>query len=186
MPDTDWYQIVQGSSVFQGDLLMNCPVGTVAELPLPIPDDYQPPVEVRFLDLVVMTQSCDLLNDKVEDVLLAQVIDWAEAVRADAGTNPSIKGKDFRKALIAGNVPGMSLLIKRLAAPTLSWSVVDFHRLVVLPKPFVRRFAASIGPRLRLGSPYLEHLSQAFARYFMRVGLPHPLKDFETEGKVDP
>jgi len=29
-----------------------------------------------------------------------------------------------------------------------------------------------------LNSPYLEHLSQNFARYFMRVGLPSDLPDF--------
>jgi hypothetical protein len=30
-------------------------------------------------------------------------------------------------------------------------------------------------PRLRLRSPYREHLSQASARFFMRVGLPRPV-----------
>ncbi len=29
-----------------------------------------------------------------------------------------------------------------------------------------------------------EHLAQAFARYFMRVGLPHDAKTFEKEGDV--
>jgi hypothetical protein len=185
MPDADWYQVVQGDSVYQGDLLMNCPVGTVAELPQPIPKDFQPAVDVRVFDLIVMTQSCDLVNDKVEDVLLAQIIAWPEVVRLNA-TNQLIRSTSFRKSLVEGNVPGMSLLNKREASPTMPWSVVDFHRLFVLPKPFVRRFAESVGSRLRLGSPYLEHLSQAFARYFMRVGLPHPLEDFETEGRVDP
>jgi len=31
-------------------------------------------------------------------------------------------------------------------------------------------------PRLRLRPPYREHLSQAFARFFMRVGLPTDIK----------
>ena len=30
-------------------------------------------------------------------------------------------------------------------------------------------------PRLRLLAPYREYLSQAFARFFMRVGLPQPV-----------
>ncbi|MHB1424077.1 MAG: hypothetical protein ACYC3I_12945 [Gemmataceae bacterium] len=64
------------------------------------------------------------------------------------------------------------------------WSVVDFHRLFTLPKMFVSRFAANVGPRLRLRSPYREHLAQAFARYFMRVGLPHDARVFEKEGDV--
>src|SRR5262249_39772943 len=37
---------------------------------------------------------------------------------------------------------------------------------------------------LRLHSPYREHLAQAFARYFMRVGLPHDARAFEKEGDV--
>jgi len=62
--------------------------------------------------------------------------------------------------------------------------VVDFHRLFTLPKAFVSWFAASSGPRLRLRSPYREHLAQAFARYFMRVGLPNEARAFEKEGDV--
>jgi len=36
---------------------------------------------------------------------------------------------------------------------------------------------------LRMLSPYREHLAQGFARYFMRVGLPHDAKAFVAEGK---
>lgn len=92
----------------------------------------------------------------------------------------------FRKQLIEGAVPALSLLHKREQEPPLEWSVVTFHRLYSLPKPFLRGFAASLGPRLRLRSPYREHLAQAFARYFMRVGLPHDARAFEKEGDVKP
>ena len=34
---------------------------------------------------------------------------------------------------------------------------------------------------LRLLSPYREHLSQAFARYFMRVGLPQNIPSFPEQ-----
>jgi hypothetical protein len=34
------------------------------------------------------------------------------------------------------------------------------------------------GRRLRLLPPYREHLSQAFARFFMRVGLPVDIPPF--------
>lgn len=33
-----------------------------------------------------------------------------------------------------------------------------------------------------LPSPYREHLAQALARYFMRVGLPHDAQGFISEG----
>jgi hypothetical protein len=36
--------------------------------------------------------------------------------------------------------------------------------------------------RLRLTSPYKEHFAQAFARFYMRVGLPHDAGSFESAG----
>ena len=51
-------------------------------------------------------------------------------------------------------------------------TVVDFHRIYTIPKEFIQEIALSQNERLRLLPPYREHLSQAFARYFMRVGLP--------------
>ena len=57
--------------------------------------------------------------------------------------------------------------------------VVDFHRLYTLPLQFLRKRAGDEGRRLRLQPPYREHLSQAFARYFMRVGLPVDIAPFK-------
>ena len=56
--------------------------------------------------------------------------------------------------------------------------VVDFRRVYSLPLTFVRERAARTGERLRLLSPHREHLSQAFARYFMRVGRPQDIPPF--------
>jgi hypothetical protein len=63
-------------------------------------------------------------------------------------------------------------------------------RLVGADFPDVEPFACrghewlelrAIGGRLgwRLQSPYLEHFSQAFARFFMRVGLPSAVPPFK-------
>jgi hypothetical protein len=52
-------------------------------------------------------------------------------------------------------------------------SLVDFHEILSLPRVFLEIWTMrTMIPRLRLLPPYREHLSQAFARYFMRVGLP--------------
>jgi hypothetical protein len=56
--------------------------------------------------------------------------------------------------------------------------IVDFRRIYSLPLTFVRKRAARTGAGLRLLPPYREHLSQAFARYFMRVGLPRDIPAF--------
>jgi len=49
---------------------------------------------------------------------------------------------------------------------------VDFHRIYTVPKAYLKQIALNNKFRIRLLPPYREHLSQAFARYFMRVGLP--------------
>ncbi|MDY7014014.1 MAG: hypothetical protein SVX43_10540 [Cyanobacteriota bacterium] len=56
---------------------------------------------------------------------------------------------------------------------SLSHRVVDFHDVYTLPRVFLESLLQNRGQyRLRLRPPYREHLSQAFARFFMRVGLP--------------
>ena len=54
--------------------------------------------------------------------------------------------------------------------------IVDFHSVHTVPRTFLGTLVAERGAkRLRLLPPYREHLSQSFARFFMRVGLPTPI-----------
>jgi hypothetical protein len=57
--------------------------------------------------------------------------------------------------------------------------VVDFRQIFSLPVAYLRKHAAGLDPRWRLESPYREHFSQAFARFFMRVGLPTAIPTFK-------
>jgi hypothetical protein len=57
--------------------------------------------------------------------------------------------------------------------------VVDFGQIFSLPPAYLEKKADTSGERLRLDSPFLEHFSQAFARYFMRVGLPSQIPPFK-------
>jgi hypothetical protein len=41
-----------------------------------------------------------------------------------------------------------------------------------LPYSYLSKHAESLNDRWRLQPPFLEHFSQAFARFFMRIGLP--------------
>jgi hypothetical protein len=186
MNDPSWYEITEGAVLQQGDLLKDCPVFVVNgpwRWPLPVNIDLE--IGAKTLDVVVMSQSCDLENDKVEDVLLAHIARWRDVVLTELERgNEVVRSSKFRKLLVDGSVPGLSLLHKHDEPPALPWSVVDFRELFSLPIAFAKQFAASCGARLRLRSPYREHLAQAFARYFMRVGLPHDARAFEKEGDV--
>ena len=185
MDTVSWYETVQTESLLQGDILFMCPVATVlGPWSFPI-DEKQISYELVQMNAIVMTQSCDLENQKIDLVLLARITDWQTVVLTECHKgNTTIKSRDFRKKLIDGNIPGISLLHKHEAEPKLDWSIVDFHQLYTLPKMFLEQYAKSLGPRLRLRSPYREHLAQGFARYFMRVGLPHDAKAFEKEGDI--
>ena len=180
-----WYSIIHGGGLMQGDIIKQCPVPLVDIPAWPLPDDFEADVDIFTYDLVILSQSCDLENEKIEEVILAQIIDW-EAYRSEAirQGKEHVKSTNFRRALVAGNVPNLSILHKHEDPPTMNWSIVDFHRIFVLPKSLVSAVIAASGPRLRLEPPYREHLAQAFARYFMRVGLPHDAKDFIQEGKI--
>jgi hypothetical protein len=54
--------------------------------------------------------------------------------------------------------------------------VVNFYEVFTVPRDFLEDVLRQRQrARLRLRPPYREHLSQAFARFFMRVGLPQPV-----------
>lgn len=187
MNPESWYDVTTGPTLLQGDLVPGCPISRI-EREWTFPLQLQQVVgNIVSADLIVMTQSCDLENDKIAQVLLAQVSDWPAVVKEGiAHGNAAVRSREFRKKLIVGAIPGLSLLHKFEGPPKFEWSVVNFHRLYTLPKVFLQQYAQSLGPRLRLRSPYREHLAQAFARYFMRVGLRHDAKAFEKEGDVSP
>ena len=58
------------------------------------------------------------------------------------------------------------------------FTLVEFSRLFMTSRESLQEFAKSKDSRPRLNPPYREHLSQAFARYFMRVGLPSDIPSF--------
>ncbi len=177
MPES-WYEVVAGRELEQADILARCPIPRVTGVQWPIGESLQ--VELADVDLIVLTQSCDLVSDKVDEVLLATVRTYNEMCATDGQTNTIIRGRQWRKALQQGDLNPYCLLQCRDAAPVADWSIVDFHHLFSLPKPYLEDVAEQQGDRLRLVAPYREHVAQAFARYMMRVGLPTTLQEFEA------
>jgi hypothetical protein len=175
--------IVDGDDIEQGDILEGCPV-------------FLPPNDLvigaigaettaKFAwqrqDLIVMSQSCDLSKgrEKVDDVLLCAV--WKRSELRGAGNH--LGEDEGMEEARKGRLPGFHVL----AASVLSGfereiRVVDFRRVHSLPVPFVRN-TAKAAERLRLLPPYREHLSQSFARFFMRVGLPVDIPPFTGKKK---
>src|SRR5262249_32119357 len=157
MPDSpDWYEVTQGSGLLQGDLLQDCPIPRGRGLEhWPLLAGQLLDVDIDQEEVVIVSQSCDLANEKIQDVVLAQVLDWSVACRELIRQgNTFARSRNFRRALVAGNIPSLSLLHKRDSAPTLGCSLVDFHRLFVLPKPVVLVVPRTSFARTPLPLPY--------------------------------
>jgi hypothetical protein len=58
------------------------------------------------------------------------------------------------------------------------FSIVNFHSIYAAPKDYLLELAGRQNLRIRLRPPYRENLSQAFGKYFMRVGLPLDIRAF--------
>ena len=165
---------VTGSELAQGDRLPDCLVPT-------LPDDFSPActsadVAIHTVDLVIVTQSCDLANAKSGLVALCPVysLPTFEAV------NPHFAKKGVWEEVRKGRREGLHLLASpENPAVSREALVVNFREIFSLPIGYLRSHAGSLVSRHRLQSPYLEHFSQAFARFFMRVGLPAAIPPFD-------
>lgn len=170
-----WFAVVNGDALQQGDVLEACPV----VVPKVTPDgELAPEVSVETYDVVVLTQSCELENDKADFVLVCPLWSLEEVGEADS----FLRSTNGKEALRRGQLPGYHLLNKsELRDHIRDFRVVDFRRTVSLPIAYVTQMASRRSPRLRLLPPYREHLAQAFARFFMRVGLPVDIPPFRKK-----
>lgn len=134
-----------------------------------------------------MTQACDLAQGKVTQVTLCPIRhvteykkEWEGALRAGKKLPSADQWQSRIKQIRDGRILNLCLLNARqadgAAGLTIPHQLVDFHEVFSLPLEFLTRWVtAQAKNRLRLLPPYREHLSQAFARYFMRVGLPRDI-----------
>lgn len=177
MADYPWYEVVQGDSIEQGDILRRCAVFSPPDqLVLSDNSEEESIAEFEWVerDLTVVSQTCDLVKgrEKVSDVLFCAIWSRAEV----SGHLATLQGlEDARR----GNLPSYHLLAPcELPGFESDVAVVDFRRVYSLPLSYIRGFVAGVGERIRLLPPYREHLAQAFARFFMRVGLPVDIPPF--------
>jgi hypothetical protein len=158
---------VPGASIEQGDLLQ----GFDVLVPLAAASDTDEiEVEWHRFNLVVMTQTCDIEHGKVRSLLLCPWWDLWDFIDAATAKGENW-GREVRENLRRGNIPGYHLL-NEADQGGIGIGLVDFHEVYSAPTPRVREFLKGRRHHLRLCPPYREHLAQAFARFFMRVGLP--------------
>jgi len=171
-----WYEIVESyESVLQGDLLLSCPVFVPAPGAI-LKEDETLPFEIVEYDVIVMSQSCDLIQKKIDLVLVCPIWPLSEMEKQ----KDFFKKPEGKETLRHGNMPGYHLLNKcEIEGANRDYMVVDFRHSYSLPFMFINGISRKQDKRLRLLPPYREHLSQAYARFFMRVGLPIDIPKFK-------
>jgi len=171
MKDYPWYEVVDGDELLQGDIITSCPLIIPPSI---LSNELQ--VEVIEYDVIVMSQSCDLVQKKLELVLVCPI--WK--LNEFENKNPSYKSPKIKESLRRGYLPGYHLLNKcKIDGFETRYLVVDFRSVYSVTFDFLVELAQKRNKRLRLLPPYREHLSQAFARFFMRVGLPVDIPPFK-------
>lgn len=140
------------------------------------PDVLANDVVVNEYDCIVVTQSCDLENDKAPLVALCP----AHSLMQFEEINPRYKQKGHWEQVRQGRVEGLHLLASpNKPSDNRSCLVVNFREIYSLPVGYLRAHAEKLPNRWQLQPPYLEHFSQSFARFFMRVGLPSSIAAFK-------
>ena len=175
-PTFPWYMVVSGDEdLQQGDLIDSVPVlvtpvwigSLVSEH-----DGVEVPtsLDVKYYDMIVVTQSCDLSRLGPDDeVIVCPRFDYLELVEKDRRLRDwkgLVNGRHFHAHVINEcREPGHSF----------GYQVIDLRRMFSLQFGLVEQLARRQGDRVRMLPPYREHFAQAFARQFMRVGLPEDL-----------
>lgn len=153
-------------SLDQGDIIDACPLAQVVTMP----DDPKQTSRgsVSQSRVIVLTQTCDLAQDKTPFVNVAEVYDAQNLV-----DNGILKPTDIKGPLRAGRVWGWYFLPAD-AALALPEMIVDFRRLYTLPLALLRGLCQGGQRRGRVRILYREHLAKHFADTFSRIGLPRP------------
>ncbi|MEQ9369399.1 MAG: hypothetical protein RIG63_10270 [Coleofasciculus chthonoplastes F3-SA18-01] len=187
MTNDPWYEAVDANTkLTQGDIIFDCPVVCWASQPIEPEigkevETLKSAIKVIKADVVVMTQACDLENNKVENVILCPHLplerykeEWENFMKARGQTKLSKAWVRTCEDIKNGYIWNLAMLNEGITEElSLTHRVVDFQDVYTLPRIFLESLLQKRGkPRLRLRPPYREHLSQAFARFFMRVGLP--------------
>ena len=125
--------------------------------------------EVRIIRVVVLTQACDLAQEKTTRVVVAPVHEAAELVARNV-----LKAGAIRDQVRRGQVFGWYFLPAAPAPITLAESIVDLRELHTIERGTLE-YLVGAGKRVcRIRTPWREHLAQHFGTTYTRIALPEP------------
>jgi hypothetical protein len=153
-------------AIDQGELIDGCPLLFFKEFPLD--PSMAPEVGFAFRQVIVLTQTCDLANEKTVHANVAEVFDAQQLV-----DQLILKPADVKGPLRAGRVWGLYFLpaSDEFGLPEM---IVDFRRLHTVRLDLLKSLCRAGKCRACVLTPYREHLAKHFADTFSRIGLPQP------------
>ena len=173
-----WHEQVEPSSPLeQGDYLLRIRgLSPASENDVDPDSGSTPKVNTTMYNAIVLSQSCDLAHGKLDQLLMCPVV----ALKVLGQQNANYTKVTGKNELRDGHVVSYHLLF----SPDVGMFgdehiVANFRSIFTIPfAPLVKFAYCKTTPRFRLLPPYREHLSQAFARFIMRVGLPSDIPKF--------
>jgi len=179
--DDAWFEAVdKDEPLEQGDILRNCPVPVFASA-LPSTEEAARIVEVVYdleiLDVIILSQSCDItMQDgkprRVEDIVtcpaweLPKLREVYPEIDRGGSISEIIKGRrPLWHALAPSSISGLER----------AHTFLEFRRIIVLPAAHLEALATLQSRRLRLRSPWREHMSYAAGALLSRPAIPEPV-----------
>lgn len=123
-----------------------------------------------------LSQSCDLAiqangRRRTEQVVVCPIWEFSQLREV----LPTI-GRELLGNVIRGRVPAWHALAPcTLRGFERQHLFADFNRIATVPITWVETLAIQQSPRLRLRSPWREHMSAAVGLFFSRPAIPEPI-----------
>lgn len=150
----------------QGDIFAECPIVDWIRSTSGVWEPQQ-----YTQNVIVLTQACDLGNQKVGRVQVAIVHDVTQLIATNV-----VRAATVKDQIRTHRVYGLYFLPE--FANLLPESIVDFRDVHTVPRELLEQCIGKGKRMIRLATPYREHLAQHFAVTFSRIALPEP---YETK-----
>lgn len=176
--NSNWYeQLEKEKPLQQGEIVRDLPIlMTPKKIEQEENGKFKVIPNITKKNVIILSQSCDLEQDKIKIITLCSFLLLKELEK----DNKQLQDNSGKENLRRGYFPYLHLLDK--VDDTISnndFIVVNFRNIYTTNNEYLKDFVKNQSERISLKSPYIEHLSQSFARFFMRVGLPSTIKPFE-------
>ena len=157
-------------TIDQGDIIEGCPILSLVRFDPDRPNEIE--TKHALQRIIVLTQTCDLANQKATRIIAALVFDAQKVVH-----DQLLKASDVRGPLRSGRIFGWYFLPKSVESG-LPEMIVDFRQLHTVRMDLLIALCQRGQRRARVQPLYREHLAKHFADTYSRISLPQP---YETE-----